>query len=132
MQDFEVKVASGATIARWLDPERPAGTLGLDDPGRPSRLNPLPGAPHLRWSVPIDTMLELHCWVGGVDAPPDGALGGRLFEAWVVESADPILRAIVRPQSSIVQFTNHLEGHYAIGVRRQSGGAVIFHFDVPL
>lgn len=122
MADFDVIVASGAQLQDWLDP-------GLS--GKPSRINSRPGYPLKRWVGSQGVPVVLKAVVGGVVAPADGALGGRLFASWVVEA--PILPVpppvSVGGFSSTITFAAPAEGHYTIGVRRPDGGLVHVHVD---
>lgn len=127
MADFEVRLASGATLVPWIDPEHNEPTTGKVFP---SRVRPHPGNPQLYWQVKVGATVEFRCSVAGVEAPLDAALGGRLFTGYVVESPGaPTYTTPAPAQSSVQQFTPSLPGHYAIRIRRPSGGAVIVHFD---
>ena len=132
MPDFDAALTSGTAIATWDDPQRAPGTLGSDDKGAPSRINPSYAASLLRATGAIATEIEITATVGGVVAPLDAALGGRLFQAWAVEWPGAIMPVFTSPagQSSIQRFTPAAAGHYTIGIRREGGGAVILHVDV--
>lgn len=133
-QDFTVAITSGTTMRAWEDPTRPPDTLYLGDPGAPSRLNPHPGIPHKMVVGQVGTQIELTATVGGVAGPLDSTLGGRLFWAWDVERAQaaPISFSSPAGQSSIQRFTPTAEGHYTIGIARDTGGAVLIHIDVEV
>lgn len=122
MADFDVIVASGAQLKDWLDP--PVS-------GQPSRINPRPGHPFRRWVGSRSSPVVLKAVVGGVVAPADGALGGRLFVSWVVEApVMPVPPPVsVGGFSSTITFTAPDEGHYTIGVRRPDGGLMHIHLD---
>jgi hypothetical protein len=131
-QDFSIAVTSGATLQPWNDPPRPVGTLGGDDLGAPSRLNPVIGHGHTRWVGTVGTEIELTATViGMLPGPLDAALGGRLFSAWRAETPEPVF-AFSSPagKSSVQRFTPLTEGHYTIGMRRTGGGEVLIHLDV--
>ncbi len=131
MPDFTLRIASGATLELWKDPARPAGTQGGSDPGAPSRLNPLPDAPHRRWVGTIGSPIVVRATVNGVEAPLDTALGGRLFKAWWVEQAGPADGPTgTAGKSSEQTFTPLVDGHYTLGVERDQGGAIFVHVDV--
>jgi len=137
-QDFSVSVTAGTTVQTWMDPARPAGTLGTGDLGASSRLNSIVSHPELRYVGVIGTAIFLRAKVAGVVGPYDGALGGRLFTAWRVENppwpgeASPYVFGFTSPagQSSVQSFTPEVEGHYTIGFKRTAGGIFILHFDV--
>ncbi len=125
MADFTVIVASGAQVQDWLDPPTAL---------QPSRLNPRPGYPLKRWVGARGTAVVLKAVVGGVLAPLDAALGGRLFTPWAVE-APPTATPFVGfssplAQSSVVIVTCVFPGHYTIGVRRLDGGAEHVPLDI--
>lgn len=121
MADFEVHVASGATLTPWLDP----GTGS-----QPSRVRPHPGLPQLYWQARVGLLVELRAKVAGVEAPLDAALAGRLFAACMVESPWGSV-SLVSPvgRSSVQRFTPVVAGHHTIRIRRHNGGVVIVHLD---
>jgi hypothetical protein len=129
--DFTLKVFSGATLQLWQDPARPAGTQAGSDPGAPSRLNPLPDAPHRRYVGQVGVPIVVHAWIGTDEAPLDSALGGRLFKGWWVDQAavadGPLGTA---GQSSEQTVTAYTPGHYTLGLEREEGGAIFLPFDV--
>jgi hypothetical protein len=129
-QDFEVAVTSGASIATWQDPP---------DPGvAASRLHSRAGVPELRYVGTVGTPIVITASVGGVSAPMDAALGGRLFQCWRIENpawppgTQPYVFGFTCPagQTSVQTFLPEVEGHYTVGIRRKDGGSVILHFDV--
>ncbi len=122
MPDFELRVASGATLVPWLDPPSPAG--------QPSRLAPYRGVPHTLYQGNVGKAVELHAVVDGVDAPLDAALGGRLFMGWLAEGPCPTPVGAFPGHSAAQRFTPVMQGHYTIGVQRLQGGTVLIHIDV--
>lgn len=131
MPDFTARVFSGATLELWQDPARPAGTQGGSDPGAPSRVNPLPDAPHRRYVATLGAPVVVRATVGGVEGPLDSALGGRLFTAWWVEQAGPAIGPVgTASKSSEQTFTPQAEGHYTLGLERDQGGAIFLPVDV--
>lgn len=123
MADFEPRFTAGATLEPWTDPL--VGT-------RPSRLNPAANRPHQRRRVVSGALVSVSARVGGVTAPLDAALGGRLFVAWFVEypSVSPPALSSPAGQSSLQRFTPTTAGHYTLVLRRAGGGGVLLHFDV--
>lgn len=125
MADFDVLVASGASLQNWLDP---ASSVA------PSRVNARPGHPLKRWVGAVGIQIVLKAVVGGVVGPLDSALGGRLFTTWPVEAppqALPFDGVIGTPdQSSVQTLIAYYAGHYTIGFRRPDGGLVHVHLDV--
>jgi hypothetical protein len=119
--DFEVKVASGATLVPWIDP---ASALA------PSRLRPRPGFPERFYRATAGVAVMLHAIVDGVLTPLDTALGGRLFYGFVVESPAVCMHTSSMPgQSSIQNFIPLLVGHHTVRISRKDGGSVLLHFD---
>lgn len=126
MPDFTVRIVPQAntTLVTWTD----------------VRCNPVPQRPHQHWRV--DTApwsdQEFRCVVGGVDAPMDAALGGRLFSWWwlalPVYPAPLIIPAFARTSLvTISRLGPALEvGHYELVAYRPSGGAVVFPFEVQV
>lgn len=128
MADFTVLVASGAALRDWLDPPK------VSAPAAPSRLNARPGYPMKRWVGTRGVPVVLKAVVGGVVAPIDASLGGRLFSAWPVEAPDaatPFAGIIGTPSHSAIQtvYAAHA-GHYTIGIRRTDGGCEHVHLDI--
>lgn len=125
MADFDVIVASGASLQDWLDP---ASALA------PSRLNARAGRPLKRWVGAVNAPIVLKAVVNGIVGPMDAALGGRLFATWPLEApaqALPFDGVIAAPsQSSVQTLTAASPGHYTIGFRRTGGGLVHVHLDV--
>lgn len=123
MADFRVEFTDGVTVEPWEDP-----LLG----NVPSRLNPRPEQGHRRHVGAIGVEVELSAIVGGVLAPLDGALGGRLFSCFPVEWPSVVMPAVSSPggQSSVQRFTPAANGHYTLRILRDGGGSVFFHVDV--
>lgn len=130
-QDFTATLSAGVTQSTWLDPARPAGTIDANDLGAPSRLNPHIGRPHLRWKGVVGTQVTVTARIGGA-LLLDAALGGRLFTAWLIESAapGPLPWSHTAGKSAQQKFTPSTAGHYTIAMAREAGGTVILHLDV--
>jgi len=122
MPDFTARFTDGVQVLDWEDPASST---------QPSRINPVAGLPHRRYQGQVGTPIEFACTVGGVEAPADGALGGRLFSVWFLEApaGEPMISTI-GGKTSNQEFTPILPGHYLLGIRRVSGGAVFMHLDV--
>lgn len=126
MADFTLRAVSGVTVAPWTDPAQ-------ESPPKPSRVNPRIGFPHRRLMGTVGVQIEVHAIVGGVDAPLDAALGGRLFVGWFVQCPVPPAAPTSLPgHSSIQRFTPAFPGHYVLGVRRTDGGLEHLHVDASL
>lgn len=122
MADFEVVFHSGVTYANWVDPVGPSG--------QPSRVNSKVAYPQRRVVAVVGTQVELRCVVGGVSAPLDTALGGRLFVPFFISRpVTPITWSSPVGQSSIQRFTPPAPGHYEFRVRRPQGGCWILRLD---
>lgn len=129
MPNFTVTNFSGSDVV-WLDPATA---------DQPSRLNAFPLHPHTYRKVSVGlgpVVVTFKATVGGVLAPMDAALGGKLFSAafaeWSGTFPPPITLAAA--QSSLATFTvtsSHL-GHFLFSFRRESGGAVNVPFDVEV
>jgi hypothetical protein len=128
MPNFDLRLAAGASLAQWHDPDPAPNTAD----SRPSRLRPHPGQPFLRWLGKVGILVELRAIVAGVEAPLDGALGGNLFTAFFAEQPYGGPHGMTQPagQSSRVRFTPLTPGHYLVGIRRTNGGAILLHLDV--
>lgn len=124
MPNFQLKLASGASVQQWDDPATGSA---------PSRVNDRPGIAELVFVGAAEDTIIFHAIVGGVEAPLDAALGGKLFTSWVAESPDGLPQFIatagVAGQSSVQSFTPLVEGHYLFVVRREDGGTIAFHVD---
>jgi hypothetical protein len=129
--DFDAKVIG--TVLPWAD-------TASTNPIAPSRVNPDPAYPHSFVSLnagvsPIEVVV--HAIVNGVEAPLDGALGGRLFTAMLAEWSGPIPPVLTQDpgQSSItrIQITLLHGGHHLVRLRRTGGGvmAVPFFVNTP-
>ena len=123
MPNFDVRFTDGAGPARWLDPP-------TED--RPSRINPAPNRPHLRWLAAVGAEVELSAVVDGDVAPLDSALAGETFVGWFAECPSASAPTVSSPpgQSSVRRFTPVRAGHYTYVVRRRRGGGIIVHLDV--
>ncbi len=131
MPDFTARITAGATLTLWNDPDRPPATQSPDDPGAPSRLNPLPDAPHRRFRGQVGVEIEVSATIGGVEGPLDAALGGRLFRAWLLDQAGIALGpSNPAGQSSVQRFTPLAAGAYTLGIERDQGGAIFVPVDV--
>lgn len=123
MADFDVTVHSGATLTRWTDPIGPGG--------EPSRVRPHPGADQLFFLGKRGTPIVLYATPFGYSPiPPDSALGGRLFSAYLTEGFGPPLFVAAAGWSSVISWTPLNAGHHIVGIRRPSGGAVLVPFDI--
>lgn len=118
MPDFDVRLTSNPDSIPWDDrhlSHRNANVM------RYRRVQP-PTAPAL-------ADLVLSCVVGGVVAPLDGALGGRLFTVsrLVWSGPFPFLVTQAAGQSSLitVSFTAAMLGHQELCIRRPGGGSII-------
>ena len=131
MPDFDAKYTSGIAVANWEDPEDPPAGLYK---GAPSRLNAGP-IKHLQFRASLTVLVEVSMIVAGVLGETDANLGGRLFSAWWIEepyTAQVLaLPAFSNPagQSSVQRFVPTSAGHHVFGVRRDTGGALIFHVE---
>lgn len=130
MSDFRLFVTGGVTLEPWEDP---ASTVGGRD--LPSRLNPHPDHPHMRYVGSVGTQITLTAAVPGLgSAPLDGALtDGKLFTAQCIEvPGDHGAPAFSSPagQSSVQHFTPLDTGHHTVQVSREDHGAIIVHIDV--
>lgn len=107
--------------AAWTDP-----AFG----GEPSRTNPTVGRPHRHWTGNTG-WLQVCAVVGGVVGPDDSVLGGRLFQARVLEyptHAEPGI-LVDAGWSAVVDVNCSMPGHYTIQLTREGGGSVIVHYD---
>lgn len=124
-QDFSV-VVGGGTWVHWTDPEGSGA--------EPSRVRPHPGRPHLSYQLELGIdALTAECVVGGVVAPPDASLGGRLFVAsWVAYPLAAAAPAIVQGagDSATIEVTPKAVGHHELLIYRPGGGGLIVPFDV--
>jgi hypothetical protein len=122
MADFDLKVALGTTLQKWVDPPGPNG--------EPSRLQPHPGREQLYYLGHVASLIIIHAVVNLVEAPDDSALGGRLFYAFQAEGVVPQILTSPLGMSARVSWLPSYPGHYVIGVRRPDGGAVLVPFDI--
>jgi hypothetical protein len=126
MADFDLVHVPTAymTWVEWTDP------LG--------RINPLAGRPHRYLAVQnsVVSTLEFNAVVGGVQAPTDASLGGRLFSwAWVdwhnygISSPPPLLSPIAGKTSrATVTVVGAQTGLGLIQCIRDTGGSILFPF----
>lgn len=123
MTDFTARYTDGVTVEQWADP--PQGSS-------PTRINAFATHPHLRHVGEVGTEVEVSATVGGVEAPLDGALGGRLFTFHFAEMPVAVPPAVSSPagQSSVQRFTPTAVGHWSFKLKRPSGGSFFFHLDV--
>jgi len=122
--DFTVIAYVGLTVVDWLDPPN-AG-------GQPSRLNARQDVPLKRYVGTVGIPVALAAVVGGVVAPVDAALGGRLFTACAIEAPVMPFSGMVSPPgwSSVVIVTPDHIGHFTIRIRRPDGGNEHIHMDI--
>lgn len=125
MADFDADFSAGTTIEVWTDPA---------SGGVPTRLNAFTEHPHRRHVCEVGTQLTVTAVVGGVSAPLDAALGGRLFRLYHVERPDGtvVAPAISNPagQSSVQRVTPDRAGHWTFRMKRyDAGGAIFLHVD---
>jgi hypothetical protein len=116
MPDFLARIASGALATPWSDARANV------DRARPSKYH----------RAIVGSEVAMHAVVGGVGAPLDTALDGRLFSSDLGEWPAPYgPTSISSPagQSSIQRFTPPAAGHYLWWIRRADGGAVGIHLD---
>jgi len=122
MADFYVTVSGASVLVEpWGDPASST---------KPSRIYPLPGLPPLRTKSTVNTAITLTAIVGGVSGPADGALGGRLFSAFVVEGPAITGFTFTPGTTSVQTFTPTLAGHWVVKMMRDQGGQVLCHVDV--
>ena len=128
MPDFEV---SAFNLATGL----PLTTAVWVDSSAPPRTNPLAGRPHRYLTVPIGTLgVQFCCTVGGVLAPLDAALGGRLFlwswvESFLVGVPPPIIPSAGHSsQVDLLPPLGMAAGRYLILAWRPLGGSVAVPF----
>lgn len=123
MADFRAQFSAGVSLQPWVDP--PLGA-------RPSRLNVRAEQAHKRHVGSLGVQVTVQAIVGGVAAPLDAALGGRLFTSFLAESASFPPPAITSPggQSSVQRFTPLVAGHYTMRLTREGGGSIFLHVDV--
>jgi hypothetical protein len=131
--DFDVRVlTSGApvppataivSVRDWTDDDQADGT--------PTPIHAHEGIPMRRFVAPVHERILIHAVVGGVEAPADSALGGRLFSVECCEGA-VIPEFMDMGQSSVVCVRFRGCGHYALALRRPGGGSIIIPIDVVI
>lgn len=121
MPDFTARPTSGHTLVIWEDPE---------SGGMPTRINPLPGAPHRYYRVITNSTITVKATVAGVEGPLDAALGGRLFTCSFGEWPTGGLPSVTGAagQSSVVTFKAIVGGHLLFQMRRTDGGGIFIPF----
>lgn len=124
MAEISARFSAGVTVDEWTDPVSGA---------KPSRINPFPEHPHLRYRGSVGVQVEIKGKTAGGENALDASLGGQLFYLDFVEwpHSNP-LEATSSPagQSSIQRFTPSAAGHYTLRLWREDHGAVILHLDV--
>lgn len=135
MPDFEARLyGAGLSLRTWADLPAPAPYCAPASADAPSRLNDDTAHPATYYRVAPGSTIELRAVVGGVEAPLDAALGGRLFTTWWAQWSDaPPSLSQPGGQSSVVNVTffnlNHRQlGFFQLAIAREGGGAVF----VPL
>jgi hypothetical protein len=123
MPDFDFRIASGTDTVPWED--RHLSHRGANV-HKYRRVTP-PGLPTLAEVV-------IQCVVGGVVAPVDGALGGRLFVVsrlqWAGTHPFTIHQAAAQSSLITLKFSENNLGHQELVIRRPQGGAIILSFEV--
>jgi len=124
MAAFRSAFTAGVTVEAWEDP-------ALGDV--PSRINPNPEHGHKRHVGSVGVQITLTATVGGVVAPLDAALGGKLFKVFFAELPAGPPPALSNPvgQSSVQRFTPTVPGHYSLRLALDPlGGSIFHHVDV--
>jgi hypothetical protein len=118
MPDFDFRVTSGTITTPWDD--RHLSHRGANV--------------HKYRVVQPAALPAISCVVGGVVAPVDGALGGRLFVVSRLQWAGsfPFTISQAAAQSSLITlgFSMSTLGHQELVIRRDEGGAIILSFEV--
>jgi hypothetical protein len=122
MADFDLRVSAGVEVRRWVDP------VGPD--GQPSRIRPHLGHDQLYFLGRVAQPIRFLMTVAGVEMPPDSALGGRLFTAYLPEGFGPPIFTFTAGLTSSIIWTPANPGHHVVGVRRPQGGAILVPFDI--
>lgn len=123
MADFSLTATAGTTLEEWEDPAEGSA---------PSRINAHAGKPPRHRVGAFGVPIRVAAVIGGVVAPADGTLGGRLFTMAVVEAPGGIFPGMTQPtgKTSEQQFTPLESGHYVVQALRPGGGLFAIHFDV--
>lgn len=140
MASFSAKFL-GNLVAEMVDDERAPGTLGPDDKGAPGRFNASDQEPSLHAKTTLAAgAVTVECRVGGVDAPLDINLDGKLFTATFAEWPEryetppdsPPTITLGIGQSSLLTWAPKVVGHYVFVVYRDWGsfGRFFLHLDV--
>ncbi len=138
MADFDVELLTGDFISAqpssiWTDPAM------NDDP---TRLNPRGHVQHRHMKLLVaaagSLSVRLRAVVGGVAAPADGALGGRLFGwsvgIWPAGAPIPMITSPFGGKTSQASFTllGLYPGHYVFVAARPDGGHIGYPLDVEV
>lgn len=123
MPDFDFRVFSGTITVPWAHE-------GINHRGRNVHryrvVRPVP--------LPALAEVVIQCVVGGVVAPLDGALDGRLFTAtrlvWSGSFPFAILQAPGQSSAITLRFASNMLGHQELLIRRPSGGSIALSFEV--
>lgn len=116
MPDFSVSLVDGAEPTVWLDPPTAQ---------RPTRINPTPGHPHLRY---VATLPAIQVFLVDDTGSFFFATTAWLAEAPGAQSTWPV--ATTSPSPASVQFIPKEAGHHVLVIRHDEGGSIIMHFDV--
>jgi hypothetical protein len=123
MPDFDFRVTSGTITTPWDD--RHLSHRGANV----HKYRVVQPA-----ALPAISEVVISCVVGGVVAPVDGALGGRLFVVSRLQWAGsfPFTISQAAAQSSLITlgFSMSTLGHQELVIRRDEGGAIILSFEV--
>ena len=127
MPDFTVEAQSGLTLADWASPNCEGAKISGQSH---EATKPRAGHPHRYYQATVGVQVEIRALVGGA-LVADSGLGGRLFTAWFIEypTSYHIAPVGVASYSARQQFTPPKPGHYTMVIRREGGGAFVFHFD---
>lgn len=123
MPDFDFRVMSGTSTIPWAHE-------ALNHRGRHVHryrvVRPV--------ALPALADVVVHCVVGGVVAPLDGALGGRLFTVtrlvWSGSFPFGIVQAPGQSSAITLRFAENMLGHQELLIRRPSGGSIALSFEV--
>lgn len=123
MPDFDVRVISGTTSLPWDDRHLSHRSANVH------RYRVV--RPPVAGSI---AQVVLHAVVGGVVAPLDAALGGRLIIAsrvqWAGTHPFTITQAAGQSSAITLGFSATMLGHQELCLRRDDGGSIILSFEV--